>query len=225
MEEFALFSSQRNKIMVVSKDHEILKHTQFLTMNTELLYLVSLNGISNYRKNLLTNKNCMTIGIATGEKMRIEVDMYFTNPSYRLITEVAAVTQQDKNYQTNLLFVGEIIKSLKDVKDKVSADTKNQVDILIKGLRGFHRFVELTVPNDPELYKLIEKEISNKKKVLDLFDEFTGEVYNILLKLDYHMPLPEIKKSIADQVAKIPPKCYYFAASTELLLESLNEPS
>ena len=62
--EYALFNSYRNRFIMVDDDYENLKHIQLITMNYELLYLVDLNGIINYRPNLLSNDRCMNVTIA-----------------------------------------------------------------------------------------------------------------------------------------------------------------
>lgn len=211
--DFGLFSSQKNRFILVSKNYEVLKQIQFLTMNHELLYMVNLSGIVNYRTNLLTAGNCLTIGIATGEKMRIEVDMYVTNPSYRLIVNKDPVKDEDRQHQRNLLFLFDTIILLQNIKNESISKEHAQVEFLEKGLKSFKKFMSTLIPKDQQIKAIIEKEIKNKYQVLDIFDSFSTEVFEILLKIDYNKPTTEIKKYLYNQVQLIPMKCYFFRES------------
>jgi hypothetical protein len=211
--DFGLFSSQKNRFILVSKNYDVLKQIQFLTMNHELLYMVNLSGISNYRTNLLTINNCLTIGVATGEKMRIEVDMYVTNPSYRLIVNNAPVTEEDRRLQSNLLFLFDIILLLQNIKNESITEELSQVEFLERGLKSFKKFVSTVMPRDQQIKSIIDKEIKNKYRVLDIFDSFSTEVFEILLKIDYNKPTSEIRQNLLDQVQSIPMKCYFFRDS------------
>lgn len=219
--DFGLFSSQKNRFLLVGKNYDVLKQVQFLTMNHELLYMVNLSGISNYRTNLLTVDNCLAISIATGEKMRIEVDMYVTNPSYRLVVNAHAVTNDDKQSQTNLLLVHDAVVLLRDIKNRSTSKEIAQVEFLEKGLKSFKKFVSLVMPEDQQIKALIDKEIKNKYRVLEVFDSFSTEVFEILLKMDYSKPTVEIKKSLLRQVNSIPMKCYFFRESIDRFSKEL----
>jgi len=213
--DFGLFSSQKNRFILVSKDYEVLKQIQFLTMNHELLYMVNLSGISNYRTNLLTTGNCLTIGIATGEKMRIEVDMYVTNPSYRLIVNTVPVNDKDLCSQKTLLFLSDVILLLEKIKNQTVSKELSQVEFLEKGLRSFKKFVSTLMPKDQQIRSIIEKEIKNKYRVLDIFDSFSAEIFEILLKIDYSKPTNEIKQDLVTQAQLIPMKSYFFRESID----------
>ena len=213
--DFGLFSSQKNRFILVSKDYEVLKQIQFLTMNHELLYMVNLSGISNYRTNLLTTGNCLTIGIATGEKMRIEVDMYVTNPSYRLIVNTVPVNDKDLCSQKNLLFLSDVILLLEKIKNQTVGKELSQVEFLERGLRSFKKFMSIVMPKDQQIKSIIEKEIKNKYRVLDIFDSFSTEVFEILLKIDYNKPTNEIKQDLVTQARLIPIKSYFFRESID----------
>jgi hypothetical protein len=219
--DFGLFSSQKNRFLLVGKNYDVLKQVQFLTMNHELLYMVNLSGISNYRTNLLSVDNCLAIGIATGEKMRIEVDMYVTNPSYRLSANDHAVTHNDRQCQANLLLVHDVVVLLHDIKKRSINKELSQVEFLEKGLKSFKKFASLAMPGDQQIKSLIDKEIKNKYRVLEVFDSFSAEVFEILLKIDYSKPTADIKKSLLRQVNLIPTKCYFFRESIDRFSEEL----
>ena len=219
--DFGLFSSQKNRFLLVGKNYDVLKQIQFLTMNHELLYMVNLNGISNYRTNLLNVNNCLTVGITTGEKMRIEVDMYVTNPSYRLSVNDHAVTDNDKRFQTNLLLVHDAVVLLQDIKNRSISKELAQIEFLEKGLKSFKKFVSLVMPGDQQIKSLIDREIKNKYRVLEVFDSFSTEVFEILLKMDYSKPTAEIKQFLLEQVKSIPMKCYFFRESIDRFSKEL----
>jgi len=213
--DFGLFSSQKNRFILVSKDYEVLKQIQFLTMNHELLYMVNLSGISNYLTNLLTIDNCLSVGVATGEKMRIEVDMYVTNPSYRLIINTAPVGDEERGLQKNLLFLFNVISLLQNIKNQSLSKELSQVEFLERGLRSFKKFMSIVMPKDQQIKSIIDKEIKNKYRVLDIFDSFSTEVFEILLKIDYNKSTEEIKQNLLDQVQSMPMKCYFFRKSID----------
>ena len=213
--DFGLFSSQKNRFILVSKDYEVLKQIQLLTMNHELLYMVNLSGISNYLTNLLTIDNCLSVGVATGEKMRIEVDMYVTNPSYRLIINTAPVGDEERGLQKNLLFLFNVISLLQNIKNQSLSKELSQVEFLERGLRSFKKFMSIVMPKDQQIKSIIDKEIKNKYRVLDIFDSFSTEVFEILLKIDYNKSTEEIKQNLLDQVQSMPMKCYFFRKSID----------
>jgi hypothetical protein len=208
--DFGLFSSQKNRFLLVGKNYDVLKQIQFLTMNHELLYMVNLSGISNYRTNLLTIDNCLTVGISTGEKMRIEVDMYVTNPSYRLIVNNVPVNDEDRELQENLLFLFDVILLLQNIKNQSFNKEISQVQFLERGLKSFKKFTSTVMPKDQQIKSIIDKEIKNKYQVLDIFDSFSTEVFEILLKIDYNKSVKEIKQNLLNRVQSIPMKCYFF---------------
>jgi hypothetical protein len=219
--DFGLFSSQKNRFLLVGKNYDVLKQVQFLTMNHELLYMVNLSGISNYRTNLLTINNCIAVGISTGEKMRIEVDMYVTNPSYRLDANINAVTNEEKQLQNNLILVSDVILLLHAIKHRFISKELSQVEFLERGLKSFKKFVSLVMPDDQQIKSIIDKEIKNKYRVLEIFDSFDTEVFDILLKIDYSKPTAEIKQTLLEKVRSLPMKCYFFRESINMFSKEM----
>lgn len=212
-EEYALFSSARNRIILVDSDHENLKYVQLLTMNHELMYLMDLNGIVNYRSGLLNNERCTSVTVANGEKLRIEIDMYFTNPSYRLVPARTEASPNDLEFQQKMIFLLDFVKKIRNDGDRILHRDLRQVEVLKKGLRIFKKFLAMTLPKDKEIQKFIDREIANKDIPKEILQEFQIEVFRILRELDYSLALDAIKSSISDELDRIPISAYYFNES------------
>lgn len=216
--EYALFNSYRNRFIIVDDDYENLKNIQLITMNYELLYLVDLNGIINYRPNLLSNDRCMNVTIANGEKLRIEIDMYFTNPSYRLIPAKKPASQDDEDYQKKIFFLSNFLKETRNKGYHILQRDLKQVDHLKRGLRGFKKFMSMTVPEDLKVQEFIDREIANKDIPKQILEEFQGILVRLLFDQDYSQSLDDIKGSLREKIRAVPVSAYYF---TESISESL----
>ena len=223
--EYALFNSYRNRFIMVDDDYENLKHIQLITMNYELLYLVDLNGIINYRPNLLSNDRCMNVTIANGDKLRIEIDMYFTNPSYRLIPSKKPVSQDDLAYQKKIFFLSEFLKETRNKGHHILERDLRQVDHLKRGLRSFKKFMSMTVPGDLRVQEFIDREIVNKDIPKQILEEFQSILFRLLFDQDYSQELCDIKKSLGEKIKAIPVSAYYFSESISQSLKLLQNES
>jgi hypothetical protein len=219
--EYGLFSPRRNRFMLISDDHSRLKNIQMLLMQQELLYLVDLGGISNYRRGLFNNSRCMLAGIANGDRMWSEIDMYVTNPAY-VIQKARPIEDQDRELQEKLLMLESLLICLEKSNQSLIDKESRQYQVIKKSLSEFKKFLSLMIPDDTEVQTLLDREIENKYTPVKSLDEIKKEVFNILFRMDYQKPINEIKKELTKKLSSIPTKYHYFPMVINELRKNLS---
>lgn len=218
IEEYGLFSSQRNRFIVVSANYRTLKFAQLLIMKHELLYLLDFTGIYGYRKGVVNNDRCMKISIANGEKMRIEIDVNFTNPGYKLVP-APEEKHDDQIFREKVIFLCDLIDFVDDNNKKLIANGIKQVEILKRGLDGFKDFLSMVLPEDKKVQHLIDREIANKDVPAEILSEFQSILFRILYSIDWGESLDDIKIEIAKKLDEVPLRAYFFLTAINAIKE------
>lgn len=203
MNDYALLSTKRDRFMIVSDDHETLKFLQLLIMDYELLYLVSLSGISNYRSGLLNDGRYFKTTLANvGSK--IEIDMYISDPSYRVIPSKQIPTEEDVELREKLSFLTGFIQKITVISDQLLEKNQRQFRSHKEGLEVFKKFLRMTLPNDQAIQNFIDREISNKEITDSVKERLLGEIFSRLKEMDYDLPLARFKETFSEMLDTIP---------------------
>lgn len=203
MSEYALFSAGRNRFVISSTEHEKLKFLQLLVMDYELLYLVDLSGISNYRPGLFDDGRCFKTTLANAGS-RIEIDMYISDPSYRIIPVRQEPSDNDIEFKEKLLFLLSFIGEISNISDQLLCQNQKQFENHRRGLEVFKKFLAMTMPEDRSIQDFIDREIANKDVTGSVKERLQGEIFKRLKEMDYNLSLSEFKQLFSTELDTIP---------------------
>ena len=199
---YGLILPLHNKFYILDNDYETLKFIQFLIIKHEWFSMINFDHLENVE--LINNKNCKEYGCNDTAIKLMEYDIIPTS-----IYSTAHLNRFNFKLQENLFYIrGLIVKTKNIIKKNTDSTLRDQE--WEKNLIIMEKFLNIILPKDLEIKKLISGELQILENFKNIFNILLNQLYISLYDIDLkNLDIYEIKNHIENHLNKELKKMYF----------------